>query len=353
MSIFGQNKILGIDLGSKHIKVVETEKANRNIKLLNYSITSLSWSEQFGRLLDTSQTFEENLGQLLGEVTKDFKTREAIFVLPANLLFSSFFSLPLISEKNLKNAIIYEASKYIPIAADEVAIDWRAFQFQNIYQQESQPRWLIFMVASPKNLIEKFQNASMIAGLKLRKTIPEFLAIEPFLVDTSPKAIVDLGTSYSLFLVFHQNKIIYGKKIQFRAYDLIQSMATMMNVVFDRAEDFLVENGFNLPPEESDLRANIFNFVGNLANELTQSVNEVEERFLINIDTLLLTGGLALAPGFLNLLASKITKFPIALMDPFDKIILPSRVKGVELKRGPVLSQALGACFKYFFDKIK
>lgn len=350
LDFLGKKRVLGIDLGSKHVKIVETQKVDQHLRLLNYSIVSLSWSDKLGRLLDVPQTFEDNLGQLLLEATKSIKTRDCVFVLPASLLFSSFFSLPLITEKNLANAITYEAAKYIPVAAEEIELSWRAFQFQHPYQGGGQARWLIFLVAAPKSLIEKFKNASLIANLNFKQAVPDFFSLEPFLTETAPKVIVDIGTSFSLFSVFHRGKIIYGKKLQFKLADLIQVISRLMNVNFDRAEELLIQTGFIIPPESDELRVTVFSVVDQFVNELQESLNDVEEKFHIQIEQLLFTGGMTLIPNFEEVMVKRLTKVPLGLLDPLDKIEVPEKLKTSGLRRGPIFTQALGACVKYFFD---
>jgi type IV pilus assembly protein PilM len=346
---FGKKRVLGIDLGSKHIKIVETQKVDQHLKLLNYSIVSLSWSEKLGRLLDTPQTFEDNLGQLLIEATKPMKTRDCVFVLPATLLFSSFFSLPLIAEKNLASAITYETSKYIPVSAEEIELSWRAFQFQNPYQG-GQARWLIFLVAAPKSLIEKFKNASLIANLNFKQAVPDFFSIEPFLTDTAPKVIVDIGNSFSLFLVFHRGKIIYGKKLQFKLSDIIQIISRLMNVNFDRAEEVLLERGLAIPPEEDEMRTTVFNVIDQFVSELQQNLSDVEEKFNIKVEQLLFTGGMTLLPSFEEVMVKRFTNITFGLLDPFERVELPEKFKSSGLRRGQIFTQALGACVKYFFE---
>ena len=85
--LFFKKRILGIDFGSKFVKIIELEKSGRNLNLVNYSVTSILWEDSSSYPLGATQLFEENLASILKEGTKYFKTKDAIFVLHASFLF--------------------------------------------------------------------------------------------------------------------------------------------------------------------------------------------------------------------------------------------------------------------------
>jgi type IV pilus assembly protein PilM len=345
--IFKGKTLLGIDLGSRNIKIVETEKAGNKIKLLNYIIINLEQGEKLTKILETSQVFEENLGKILEAGVKEFKTRDAVYIIPSPYVFATYFSLPYLPLSTLKNAVNYEARKYMPASIEEFTIEWRNSKFTPRLEEATE-RWFIFFTATPKYFLEKLKNVSLIAGLNFKGAETEYFAIENFFKNIPGNRVyVDLGYSYSNLIFITNGTITYSQKLKTNSRSLIESLSNLLKVNLDGAEEYILKRGFNIPPEEEDVKNVLDGIIDSFSKELSQTCEEINEKFNCRIEHIYLAGGMSLYDGFLDSFSEKFREVPVSIFDPFQYIIIDKRVKNLNL--GPILINAIGGCFKYFF----
>ncbi|MGC8981655.1 MAG: pilus assembly protein PilM [Minisyncoccia bacterium] len=346
--IFKGKTLLGIDLGSRNIKIVEVEKAGDKLKLLNYIIINLEQGEKLSQILEVSQVFEENLGKILEAGVKEFKTKDVIYVIPSPYVFTTYFSLPYLPLSTLKNAVSYEARKYMPASIEDFIIEWRNNKFTPRLEEATE-RWFIFFTATPKYFLEKLKNISLIAGLNLKGIETEYFAIENFFKNVPGNRVyIDLGYSYSNLIFIMNGNITYSQKLNINARSIIESISNLLKINLDGAEDYMLKRGFNIPPEEEDVRNVLDGIIDAFSKELSHSCEEINEKFNCRIEHIYLAGGMSLYSGFLDLFSEKFRDVPVSIFDPFQYIIISKKVKNLNL--GPILVNAIGSCFKYFFS---
>ncbi|MCS7184228.1 MAG: pilus assembly protein PilM, partial [Patescibacteria group bacterium] len=141
-NIFKSKKVLGIDLGSRDIKIVEVEKYKNSFILNNYIIIELEGGEKISSLLETSQIYEEHLAKIIENGLKEFKPREVVYSVPSLYYFYTNFSLPYIPVNALKNAVNFEYRKYLPVSYEKFQIEWRNVKYSP-FNLEGQDKWFI------------------------------------------------------------------------------------------------------------------------------------------------------------------------------------------------------------------
>lgn len=346
-SILSSQKIIGIDLGSKVVKLVEIGKYKDSLILKNYIIIELE-SESRLAGLETSQIFVETLGKLLGENLRNFKTRQVIFIASAPYTFSTYFSLPHIPISSLKNAIKYEAKKYLPTSEEDFYLEWRNLEFQDI-QKNMTTSWFIFLSALPLNLIEKFKRISEVAKLKYRKTDIEYFTLEGYFKNRKGiNLVVNVGYSYSYAVIILDGKTVFSSKLRFSIKHIIQNLANILNVDYEEAERFYLDRGFKALPEEEDLSSLYNSLISTLIFELDKIMVFLKEVLDKNIGELYFTGGITLANYFLELFASKYQTMPIKVLNPSDFIYVDESIKNQE--KLPLLTTAIGGCINFLLS---
>ncbi len=347
LSLFRGNRVLGIDLGTKNIKIVEVEKFKNSLMILDYIIINFKSESQIGSILQTSQIFEENLGKILEEAVKEFKTKDVVFSIPGVYVLSTYFSLPHIPLASLKKAIYYEYKKYLPTSEKDYYIDWRNILLQPM-GIETTPKWFIFFAAVPVNFIEKLKNVSKIARLNFKAAEVEFYGLENLFTNLNDNIIiVDLGYGYSSLIFIKENKVVFTQKLQKNIRTIIESLKALLQVNDEEAENFFIKKGFKLMPEEENVKKNLEDIINNLALEINKIKDNIEEKFNTKVQAIYFTGGLSLADGFLEIIGPKIPTLPSLIFNPLDIINVDKSIKN--LKNGPLLTNALGVCLKYFY----
>ncbi len=338
---FGAKKVLGIDLGSLNIKIVEVVKTKDKLEVTNFGIIPIINFKEIG---SSSYILEENLALLLTDFLKNsnIKTKEAVFNIQAPYVFPINFFVPLIPEKNLPQVIRFETQKQVPFSLEEIEIEYRYQEFQIENQQK---RWLVFMSVVPKNYIKKVESICNLAKLKFLGYGSEYLNFEPFFVGKLGNIVVfDLGHSYSTIYLFKDGKIAYANKISIKGYDVLDFLLNATNLPEDKVLDLFYEKGFAFPPEEKEMRQIVLQFLNNFLNIARSEIERLENMFLLRIEKIFWTGGLTVLPGFKEEMLNRFPNYE-------QEILIPTEIFGgdkfVQLgEHTTLLSQPLGVVFR-------
>jgi type IV pilus assembly protein PilM len=126
-NLFGgkSNSVIGIDIGSSAIKVVQLKK-NRGVAVLEtYGELALGpyGGVDVGRAVHLSK---EKLTEALRDVLHEanITTTRGAIAISMNASLVSLISMPAVPKKQLDAMIPLEARKYIPVPITEVSLDW-------------------------------------------------------------------------------------------------------------------------------------------------------------------------------------------------------------------------------------
>lgn len=127
-ALFGggdQTGVLGIDIGSSAIKVVQIRKKGGSAVLETYGELSLGGygGTGAGRSVQLST---EVLSQALRDVLSESNvtTKDCAIAIPLSSSLVAFIEMPDVDERQLAAMIPIEARKYIPVPISEVSLDW-------------------------------------------------------------------------------------------------------------------------------------------------------------------------------------------------------------------------------------
>jgi len=348
--LFGSNKVCGIDLGSKDIKIVEVEKYRNSFILNNYTIIEIESSKSLSYILDTSQIFEETLAKILEKGLSYFKTKKIVFSVPPGYYIYTNFSLPFIPLNSLKNAINFEYKKYIPTAQENFQIEWRNFQYSpsNIPGQD---KWFIFLTAIPESYVLKIKNVCDLIKAKCLKIIPEIFSLEWFFSKNNDLiALVDIGYTSSYIVLIKEGKVIHSQKILTSTKNIIDVFQNIFSMDHEASEQLFKQKGFNILPEEYDLKKTIDEIIKDFSYQILKIKNNWESFFGLKIGTIYFTGSLTMATGFLNKISDNIKEAEIKIFNPLEEIIKVNTNNIKNINKGSALVQAIGACVKFFLD---
>jgi type IV pilus assembly protein PilM len=338
---FLEKRILGIDLGSINTKIVEVVRKKDSFEIVNFGIIPII---NFKESASYIYILEEQIGKMISEFisVSKVKAKEAVLNIPAPYVFSVNITVPNIPEKSLPQIIRFESQRQIPLGLEEIELDYRYVNFET----ETQFRqWLVYLVATPKNYLEKIKTILDIAKLKFGGYYPEYLAFETYFKNrTGVQAVIDLGHSYSVLSLIKDGKVIFGNRLKIRGYDWLDSVMRLTNYSEEEVLNFVYKKGFYFTPEEKELKELADNFLNITAEIISRELEKIENSFLLRIDKVYWTGGLSILPGFKEKIASRLFKYQ-------QEVLLPTGLfrgdKFMGLKeRGTIFSQALGVAFQ-------
>lgn len=157
--LFGKKDIVGIDIGSKHIKAIHLKDNKGSYRLERLGIISLQPELIVdGSILDSSRVVEA-IKELIANA--DIKTKDiTLSVSGHSSVIIKRVSMPQMSEDELDESIRFEAEQYIPFDIEDVNLD-----FQILGPAEEDNMMDVIIVAVKKDKINEYVSVVKEAGL--------------------------------------------------------------------------------------------------------------------------------------------------------------------------------------------
>jgi type IV pilus assembly protein PilM len=345
---------LGVDIGTTSIKIVEVEQGKLKPKISNYAIL-----ESRGSLLRTNavfqssnlKLFEREIIELLKEVIKKIKptTNRAIASIPVFSAFTTVLKFPEMPEKELKQALLFQAKQYVPLPLEEVAFDWQKI---GEYEDEKGFKFqAILLIAIPKDLIKRYQKVFKEAGLKLLA-----LEIEPLSLirsaiagDKTPTIIVDIGSQITSISLVENAQLKFISQTDFAGASLTHTVASALNINPLRAEEIKRERGILGQGADYELSKVMISTLSFIVNEIKRAEFDYNINFAksFNAERIILSGGGANLLG-INLYFQKQLNKPTFNVEPLLQFEYNEDILPLVKELNPLLAVSLGLALREF-----
>ncbi|MEK7614224.1 MAG: type IV pilus assembly protein PilM [Patescibacteria group bacterium] len=363
-SVFSkESSVLGVDLGSSFIKVVQLRKKGGQAVLETYGELALGPLSgiEVGRMTNLP---EDKLAQALSEIIREANvtTKSAGFSIPLAASLISFVEMPSMPQKQLAEMIPIEARKYIPVPIGEVTLDWWIIPKTETSEGENaeddflpdktpgkEPEKTDVLIAAIHNAtLEKYNKVVNSTGLDT-----SFFEIEVFSTIrstfghfTAPVMIFDMGAGMTKLAIV-ENGIVKSIHIISRgSQEITLNIASSLGVSIGRAEEMKRELGFLDTTDEGKMIADIAKTnVDYVFSETNRVLLNYERKNNKTINKIILTGGGVLLKGFLAE-AEKNLESEVVFGDPFSKVEAPAFLAGVLKDAGPEFAVAIGVALR-------
>ncbi len=344
--------VLGIDIGTSSIKVVQLRRERGRVVLETYGAIALGpfAGVEIGR---ATALPGDKIGEALKEVIREANvtTNDAAIAIPYSSSLISILSLPAAVEKQLAQVVPIEARKYIPVPINEVLLDWFVVGGDG-KQGDASGKIQVLLVAIHNETIAKFRSISSAAALQTG-----FFEIEVFssvraALDhgIAPVAVVDMGAATTKFYVVERGLIHESHIINHGSQDLTLAASRALGISVAQAEErkrkFGLSGSANSDqPGAADLHKSLELSLSPLMAELSRTVTAYEARTNQPLSALVFTGGGATLKGLKDFAQQKI-QTEIRLADPFGKTQAPAFLEQILKEAGPEFSVAVGLALR-------
>jgi type IV pilus assembly protein PilM len=353
-----ERSVVGIDIGSSSIKVVQLRKKRGAAVLETYGELSLGpyAGVEIGR---ATQLPPEKLAEALSDIITEANvtTKSAGISIPISASLISLITMPALDESQLKKMVPIEARKYIPVPITEVALDWfvlpeesRRFLEQEESEEEKVGRATkkveVLLVAIHKEILSLFGTIMQKVGLE-----PSFFEIEIFSTirsviprSTAPVMIIDLGAATTKLYIVEYGIIRASHIVTKGSQDVTLGLARALNMSVGQAEELKRKEGLEEGGSREAAEA-IMLTVDYLFSEVSRVILQYEQRYHRSIGEIFLVGGGALLKG-MAVRAEKRFETKVSLGLPFARTESPAFLEEVLLATGPNFSVAVGAALR-------
>lgn len=350
--------VIGIDIGSSAIKVVQLKKSKGKAILETYGALALGpyAGTQTGKATNLPN---EKIVEALKDILKEAKTTSSIggIAIPFGASLMTVIELPYVNDRQLAQMIPMEARKYIPVPITEVKLDWTIMpkdEFVKASGTDDQnkvdskvPKTDVLLVAIHNQTISKYQEIVTKAAIGV-----DFFEIEIFstlravLDETKgPVMILDFGAATTKLFIVERGVVRNSHTINKGSQDITSTIATAMSVSPEQAEIMKRTTGVAQGEVSKELLEAVSIPLDHIFSEGKRVLTNYQSKHQRAVEKVILVGGGSTMKGFAEL-AQKGLEAPVVLADPFSKVEAPAFLINVLRKNGPEFAVALGLALR-------
>lgn len=342
-----KNNLIGIDISSTAVKIVELSYQDARYRLESFYSESLPSNA----VVEQSIVLDEAVGGAVNRAVQQSGSRSklaAVAVSGSNVITKVVQMTADLSDDEMDFQVRTEADQYIPYPIDEVALDW-----QIVNTSKNSPHHVdVLLAACRSENVERRVDALDYAGLEAVAVDIEAFCVERAYrllgqqLNQSPAAtvaIIDIGSAVTTINVIHEGKSIYTRQQLFGGHQLTEEIMGRYRLTEAQALQIKLESTVN-----GDYEAEI---LWPFREVVVQQVNRSLQLFFSStefneIDHIFLAGGTSMIHGLADAVTDKLA-IATSVANPFINMTVSSKVNPKQLNRhAPALMVACGLAMR-------
>ena len=345
------NSLLGIDISSTSIKLLELSHSTKGYRVESYSVEPLPPNS----VVEKNITDVELVAEAISRAVKKSgsKAKSASCAVAGSAVITKIISMSEdLTEDEMESQIQVEADQYIPYPLEEVRLD-----FEILHPSATEPGQVdVLLAASRSDNVDVRVAALELAGLKAEVVDVEAFALENsvrllveetgLVAPESTIAVIDVGATMTTLSVLDNLNIIYTREQVFGGIQLTEDIQKRYGLSYEEAG--LAKKQGGLPEDYDETVLDPFR------ESMSQQINRALQFFYASsntidaVDHIVLAGGCASTTGITELIEAK-TGATVSVANPFEEMPLASRVRAEALNNdAPAMMIACGLALRSF-----
>lgn len=334
---------VGIDIGSRSVKVVELEKQGAKHVLKGSGIVGYSGIpiEDVGG--------EKELSQLAVIIKKLFNEAkisksEVVLSLPEKQVFTRVISFPMLSDQEIDSAVKWEAEQYVPIPSSDAVTNHMIIERR---ETATPPEVLVLLVATQKKIVEKYVSLLNMAGLSAAAIESELIAVTRSLAPIDQTVmLVDLGATSTDIGISRNGNLVFSRSIPTAGDALTRAVAQNIGVEGPQAEEYKKTYGLNQEQLEGKVKQALDPVFKMILDEIKKALHYYQSEEKGTKPTqIIITGGSSGLPGLIPMLSTQLNT-EVIVGNPFAKITVEPEVLKQIANYTPLYSVAAGLALR-------
>lgn len=322
-----QPPILGVDISSTSVKLIELNRAGRGFKVECHAVEPLPQEAVSEKAIQDIDAVGEAIRKAVKK--SGTKAREAAVAVPGSAVITKMITMPAaLSEDEMEGQIQLEADQYIPYPLEEINLD-----FEVMGPSPGDDSAVDVLLAASKSENVEMRSAVLdLAGLKARAVDVEPYTIEhvcnavpEMLPDEGVErtiAVIDVGATVTSLNVIDDLNLIYTREQPFGGKQLTEEIMRRYGLSYEEAGRVKKQGGLpdNYEPEVLEP------FKTTMAHQVSRFLQFFySSSDYDGVDQILLAGGCASIPGVDEFIESHVGT-PTTVANPFADMALGSRI---------------------------
>jgi type IV pilus assembly protein PilM len=321
-----RKNVVGLDIGASSVKMCWLKDSKRGHHLGAFDIEDLPPEAIVDGSLMDANVVADTIRDLVKR--NRIRRKEAAISVSGHSVIIKKIPLPLMTEEELEESIVWEAEQYIPFDINDVYLD-----VETLVRRAAQGQMDVLLVAAKKDMINDYCSVTRDAGLE-----PVIVDVDSFCVQNMFEAnygrlvgqtlvLIDIGSSVSSINVVADGVTAFTRDISMGGNQFTEEIQKQLNITYAEAEaykkgDTVAGSDAVLPHEVERVIQNVAEWI---AGEIQRSLDfyaatSADSR----VSRIYLSGGSANLPALARVIA-RTSGVPTELVNPFRNINFDSK----------------------------
>jgi len=339
-------KVVGIDVGSSSVKLVELEMREDIIALSTYGELQLGPYGDAGMGNIVKLPLSKRIEAIIDVMREsNVSAKNAVLSLPLSESFVTVMSLATKPGEDISPRVNVEARKYIPVPISDVALEWA--EIEQDKPKEALAREILIAaiqndaLSDMKVILDAINMTSRPSEIELFSTLRAVTK-----ESDSSLAIIDVGASMTKLYIAESGSLRRIHRVQGGGASATLALSKELQLSFEDAEN--LKRNYVPNSEHGPLIKKIMSSAFERSfQEFKRVISQYEMRSGKPVARIALTGGSALFPD-LRPFASYAFDTEVETTNPFAKVAYPAFMEDTLKEISPIFTVALGAALRSF-----
>lgn len=321
--LFGEKKLVAIDIGTSSIKLAEVEASRRGPVLKKFAVYPLSPGLVVGGEINDAATVAGCISTLVKQ--NKVRTKFASTGLWGGSVIVKKISMPKMEPALVAEQVKWEAEQYIPFDINEISLEHYILQNRSASSESME----VLLVAAKQDFVFRSVEAVESAGLTCAVLdVSAFALANCFEANygrlDGTVALLNIGAAVTNLVVLDKGEIIFCRDIQIGGNAYTTEIAKAMSVSVTEADSLKISASLG-----QEAPAEVNNLIAASSEQVVEEIRNSFEFYTATaagaaIQRLYVSGGSIFIPGLIEQL-SKSVSAPYEVFDPFLKITFDTK----------------------------
>jgi len=363
----GPQARVGLDIGSRFIKMAHLSPSAHGIQIVNYGIAATP----IGSITEGVINNAEAIGEAIRQIVKYYNIREKKVVcsLPGRAVVIRQVTLPAgLSDKELKVAAIGEVERFLPFPLDEMEYD---YEILGELRQGDVKQTSVLFIAAHREAVQRRMEAARVAGLEsvevdvdpfvLLRSVVESALYEDQDTYTQTFLLIDMGAASTSVSIIKNGILRFTRVFAIGGDTLTHAVESGLGCSFLEAEKikkekavaFIDEENVEVDRETREIHEMILSHLEALSLEIRRSLAYYTSKYRgEEVTKIVITGGASLLKGIARYFDEDLG-IPVAYGNPLKNIAYIGEKELEEVAAvAPYLGVAVGLSLRQIPQKV-
>lgn len=335
--------MVGLDIGSKTIKIVELQKSGNLYSLAASGIVGFS-GNSVEKTIDEKEL--SGLAQIIKKLHHEagVSSRDVTISIPEQAAFTRTISFPMLTDAEIASAVKWELEQYIPIPAQE-AISQHTILERN--EKSSPPQVVVLLVAAPRTLVEKYTKLITLAGLNPVAVETELIALTRALAPVDKTSLLlNMGANSTTIALAKNGSLSFSRSIPIAGDAFSRAVAQGLGVTPVQGEEYKKTYGLTPGQLEGKVKTALDPVIRLVADEVKKAINYyISEQKGDQPSLVQVSGGSSGMPQIINGL-TEMLGIEVSIANPFTRISIDAETAQKLAPYAPLYSVAVGLALR-------